>query len=61
MNLRESQLSSRSWIPVALALPLNPDPTLRRERADRERDLRAQLERDLVGPPKRSPGTPRFG
>lgn len=62
MNLRESQLSSRSWIPVALALPLNQGPTLQRDRADCERDLRAQLERDPEPKPKRCPtGTLRFG
>jgi hypothetical protein len=55
MNLRESQLSSRSWIPVALALPINQGPTLQRERADRERDLRARLERGLGPTPSRGP------
>jgi len=40
MNLREVQLSSRSVIPVALALPINRDPADRvyeaRERERRE-------------------------
>ena len=39
MNLREVQLSSRSVIPVALALPINRDP-VSRANEDRERDRR---------------------
>jgi hypothetical protein len=39
MNLREVQLSSRSVIPVALALPINRDPAIHVHEA-RERERR---------------------
>lgn len=46
MNLREVQLSSRSVIPVALAIPINRDP------ADREHEARERERRNVgVGRP----------
>ncbi|PRQ06448.1 hypothetical protein ENSA7_37670 [Enhygromyxa salina] len=40
MNLRENQLSARSVIPVALALPINRGPVDLRVQEERERRRR---------------------
>jgi hypothetical protein len=52
MNLREVQLSSRSVIPVALALPINRGPFDLRVQEERERRRReAEREREFERSP----------
>ena len=48
MNLREVQLSPRSIIPVALALPINRDPALHQHEA-RERARRNERAQQWSG------------
>lgn len=50
MNLREVQLSSRSVIPVALAIPINRDPSDQACQA-REREQREDTERASANGP----------
>jgi hypothetical protein len=51
MNLRENQLSARSVIPVALALPINRGPVDLRVREERERQRReAEYEASFKDP-----------
>ena len=41
MNLRETRLSSRSVIPVALALPIRVEPRHEKQREERKREAEA--------------------
>lgn len=50
MNLRENQLSSRSVIPLALALPINQGPFDLRVHEERER-RRREAERERGSDP----------
>lgn len=49
MNLREVNLSSRSLIPVALALPINRGPVDLLVKEERERRRREHETEDIVG------------
>ncbi len=51
MNLRENQLSSRSVIPVALALPINRD-SVKCEQSAREREYEFYLASEPERPRK---------
>jgi len=56
MNLREVHLSSRSVIPVALALPINREPAetqAQTELMQRQREANTDPNTDRVGPSRR--------